>query len=146
LPSSASIPVASSATRTASISPDVSASPTASTPKNAASSPAAAPSGSSETASNGLGTGAKAGIGTGIAVVAILLAIIAYLVMKMRKRKQVEGKDQIMKPQELEAEKHRNTMQTYHHPGPVEMYAGNAPVEIGGSYPTELPANKAHRV
>jgi hypothetical protein len=63
----------------------------------------------------------------------------------MRKRKQVEGQHQAINSQPLESDKYESTVQAYH-PGPVEMYAENAPVEIGGSYPTELPASNAHRV
>jgi hypothetical protein len=73
-------------------------------------------------------------------VVVILLVVIAYLAMKISRKKQSEGKDLAAPPQALEAEKYQDNAQAYQRT-PVELYGGNAPVEIGGNYPTELPGS-----
>jgi hypothetical protein len=63
-------------------------------------------------------------------VVVILLVIIAYLAMKIRRKKQSERKDLAAPPQALEAEKYQDNAQAYQRT-PVELYEENAPVEIG---------------
>jgi hypothetical protein len=73
-------------------------------------------------------------------VVVILLVVITYLAMKIRRKKQSERKDLAAPPQALEAEKYQDNAQAYQHT-PVELYGENAPVEIGGNYPTELPCS-----
>jgi hypothetical protein len=73
-------------------------------------------------------------------VVVILLVVIAYLAIKIRRKKQSERKDLAAPPQALEAEKYQDNAQAYQRT-PVELYGENAPVEIGGNYPTELPGS-----
>jgi hypothetical protein len=90
-----------------------------------------------------LGTGAKAGIGAAAAVLMILLAIIAFLVLKMKRRKRSGEKDLVIEPQPIEQEKQQGIVQVYHS-APVEMFAEDAPLEIGGRYPTELPGSNPH--
>jgi hypothetical protein len=111
---------------TVSSTPTTSASPTSSS--------TAAPS------SSGLSTGAKAGIGSGVAVVAILLIVIAFLVMKLKKRKQGVEKGAVDVPSIAEQEKEYYTHQ--YQTGPSEMLAVDKPVEMVGSrYVAELPGS-----
>jgi hypothetical protein len=74
----------------------------------------------------------------------ILLAIIAYLVLKMR-RKENGRKNLVIEPQPVEQEKQQGIVQVYN-PAPAEMFAQDAPHEIGGRYPTELPGSDPRRV
>lgn len=71
-------------------------------------------------------------------MVVVLLGIIAWLVWRLKKRRAAEKVDGSV-PMSGHEEKHPTTVYAYQEAPPVEMYAPNAPVEIGGPHHTELP-------
>jgi hypothetical protein len=112
--------------------------PSSSSSSNAVSPTANPPSSRSDTSatSQGLSVGARAGIGVGAVAIALLLALVTLSVWKLKKRR-LEQAATAELPYSPIHEKH---MDPKYHPlmPPIELYAGNAAVELGCRDPSEL--------
>lgn len=91
-------------------------------------------------AAGGLSTGAKAGIGVGAAAVFILLCVVAFLSLKLWKRKQSEKRSTADALNYANLEKDQSAAYVSHVP-PVELSGESAPAEMGERPAAELAGN-----
>ena len=135
---SASGSASSTASATGSATADAS---TGSSTAQSTASPTSSSTGLPAAEGGGLGTGSKVGIAVGVAVVIILLSVIAFLLLKLKKRRAVQETPYQTTPQYNGEGKPESNVYA-HGTWPVEMSTDSRYAELGGEAHAELPASK----